>query len=112
MIEASCVPADQVAEYNPDELLDADSLSGQLRVRNWRAGDRFWPVHTKSPKKIKELLQERHLTQLERALWPVVVSRNQIVWVRGFATHAKFAAKPGRSGVLLRDRPWSEGDES
>ncbi|HXJ86042.1 MAG TPA: tRNA lysidine(34) synthetase TilS [Candidatus Binatia bacterium] len=112
VIEACRIPADQVAEYNPDELLDADSLPGQLRVRNWHAGDRFWPAHTKSPKKIKELLQERHLTQPERTLWPVVVRGDQIVWVRRFATHAEYGVKPGCSGVLLRDRPWSEADET
>ncbi|HTT20631.1 MAG TPA: tRNA lysidine(34) synthetase TilS [Candidatus Sulfotelmatobacter sp.] len=112
VIEAYRIPADQVAEYNPDELLDADSLPGLLRVRNWHAGDRFWPAHTRSPKKIKELLQERHLTQPERTLWPVVVSGDQIVWVRGFATHAKYGLRPGCRGLLLRDRPWSEGDET
>ncbi len=30
-------------------------------VRNWRSGERFWPLHTKEPKKIKELLQDRHI---------------------------------------------------
>ena len=108
-IEARCIPADQVGEYNADELLDLDSLSGQLRVRNWRAGDRFWPAHTKSPRKIKELLQERHVGQPERALWPVVVHDNEIVWVRGFAAHARYVAKPGCRGVLFRDRTRFKG---
>ena len=85
--KCSASPADGQAGYNPDHLLDADSLPGPLRVRNWRPGDRFWPAHTKSPKKIKELLQERHVAQPERRLWPVVVSGDEIVWVRGFPVH-------------------------
>jgi tRNA(Ile)-lysidine synthetase-like protein len=72
-------------------------------VRNWRAGDRFWPAHTKSPKKIKELLAERHLAQPERTLWPVVLCGDQIVWVRGFPTHAKLGAKPGRKAVFITE---------
>ena len=91
--------------YNPEQLLDADSLRGPLKVRNWRAGDRFWPAHTKSPKKIKELLQEQHVAQPQRRLWPVVVSGNEIVWVRGFKPPARLQAKPGGAAVLIVETP-------
>ena len=100
-IEARRVRTEEGAGYNPEQLLDADSLPGPLRVRNWRAGDRFWPNHTKSPKKIKELLQERHVAQPERKLWPVLTSGNEIVWLRGFPAPAQFRAKPGREAVLI-----------
>jgi tRNA(Ile)-lysidine synthetase-like protein len=70
--------------YNPDQLLNPALSQQQLRVRNWRAGDRFWPAHTREPRKIKELLQKRHLIGTERKLWPVVLSGEEIVWVRGF----------------------------
>jgi tRNA(Ile)-lysidine synthetase-like protein len=102
-IEARAIPAGADAGYNPDHLLDAESLPGPFRVRNWRPGDRFWPAHTKSPKKIKELLQEHHVTQLERKSWPVVDSGDEIVWLRGFPTPAKYRAKPGRASVLIVD---------
>jgi tRNA(Ile)-lysidine synthase len=104
-IEARPIPAGADAGYNPDHLLDAASLPGPFRVRNWRPGDRFWPAHTKSPKKIKELLQERHVPQPERKLWPVVVSRDQLVWMKGFPVPAKHRAKPGRAAVLIVDEP-------
>jgi tRNA(Ile)-lysidine synthase len=104
-IEVLHVPADAQAGYNLDHLLDADSLPGPLRVRNWRPGDRFWPAHTKSPKKIKELLQERHVAQEERRLWPVVVSGDEIVWVRGFPRATKFRADPARAAILIVDEP-------
>jgi tRNA(Ile)-lysidine synthase len=102
------IPADGQPGYNPDHLLDAESLPGPLRVRNWRPGDRFWPAHTKSPKKIKELLQEVHAAQPERRFWPVVVSGNEIVWVRGFLAPAKFRAKPGRAALLIVDAPLAD----
>ncbi len=100
-IEARRVPAGADAGYNPDHLLDADSLTGPLKVRNWRAGDRFRPRHTKSPKKIKELFQELHVPQAERKLWPLVLSGAEIVWVRGFAVAAQFCAKPGRDAIVI-----------
>ena len=112
VIETRRAPADQLAEYNPDQLLDADSLPGPLRVRNWRAGDRFWPAHTKSPKKIKELLQERHLAQPERSLWPVVLSGDEIVWVRGFNTHTNHGAKAGHDAILIAERSGATVEET
>jgi len=102
------ISADQQAGYNPDHLLDAESVPGPLRVRNWRPGDRFWPAHTKSPKKIKELLQEHHVAHPERRFWPVVVSGDEIVWVRGFLAPAKLRAKPGRVALLIVDAPFAD----
>jgi tRNA(Ile)-lysidine synthase len=87
--------------YNPDHLLDAELLPKSLSVRNWRAGDRYWPAHTKSPKKVKELLQERHVAQAERAVWPVVVSGDEIIWMRGFAVPARLRARAGRAAVWI-----------
>jgi tRNA(Ile)-lysidine synthetase-like protein len=76
-------------------------------VRNWRPGDRFWPAHTKAPKKIKELLQERRVAQPGRRLWPVAVSRDEIVWMRGFPVPAALLAKAGQEAVLIREIPWA-----
>jgi tRNA(Ile)-lysidine synthase len=111
LVTAQVAPEARVAEYNPQELLRADWLPRQLIVRNWRAGDRFWPAHTKSPKKIKELLQERHIAhhvgQQERRLWPVAVSGSEIVWMRGFPVPARLRATTGQEAVLIREMPWA-----
>jgi tRNA(Ile)-lysidine synthase len=104
-IEVQFIPAAQAEGYNPDRLLDADSLPGLLRVRNWRAGDRFWPAHSKSPKKIKELLQELHVEQPQRRSWPVVVGGDEVLWVRGFPVSAKYRAKPHAQAILVTEKP-------
>lgn len=110
VFEALRVEPDKAAGYNPERLLDAAALPDLLRVRNWRPGDRFWPAHTKSPKKIKELLQERHVAQPERALWPVVAMGEEIVWVRGLAAAARFQARPDRDAILIvEDFPADDG---
>jgi tRNA(Ile)-lysidine synthase len=100
-------PETQVAEYNPQELLRAELLPDRLMVRNWRPGDRFWPAHTKAAKKIKELLQERHVAQPERRLWPVAASGDEIVWMRGFPVPARLRAEAGQAAVLIRETPWA-----
>lgn len=97
------VPEERIAEYNPQQLLRADLLPRSLIVRNWRPGDRFWPAHTKSPKKIKELLQEQHVAQPGRRLWPVVLSGDEIVWMRGCPVPARWCAKRDQEAVLIRE---------
>jgi tRNA(Ile)-lysidine synthase len=99
--EAALVSGSAASGYNPDHMLDPALLQKELTVRNWRAGDRYWPAHSKAPKKIKELLQERKLTGLERKLWPVGVSGQEIVWVRGFPTPARLRPPDGAQRALV-----------
>ena len=88
--------------WNPSQLTD------RLVVRNWRPGDRFWPAHTKSPKKVKELLQEMHISGSARRTWPVVVSGEEIVWLRGFPPPATHQPQNLREAVMIRDLPIEE----
>jgi len=105
IIEALAVAGHSGSEkYNPEHLLDADSVSRGLTVRNWKAGERFWPAHTKEPRKIKDLLQDRHITGEDKKRWPVVASGDEIVWVRGLGARRDFQAKNGE-GVLIRESP-------
>ena len=99
--EAAIVPGDAEPGYNPDFVFDPELLQKELTVRNWRAGDRFWPAHSKAPKKIKELLQERKLAAAERRLWPVVVSGREIVWLRGFPAPARLRPRKGTKAALV-----------
>ncbi len=82
------------AGYNREMLLDATVAGTELTIRNWRPGDRFWPAHTKAPKKVKELLQRMRVTDRARALWPVAAISDRIVWVRGL---------PPAADLLLRE---------
>ena len=80
------------AKADSEDRLDISLLENSLTIRNWHAGDRFWPAHTKAPKKIKELLQERKIGGRERRLWPVIASGSDIVWLRGFAIAERYRA--------------------
>lgn len=92
--------SENLSRYNDAPRLAPDRLPPELLLRNWRPGDRFWPVHTRSAKKVKELLQERHLPAREKALWPVAVAGDQIVWMRGFPAATEFAARQDKAVVI------------
>jgi len=101
--EALLVSPGACEGYNPEDLLDPTRLEAELLVRNWRPGDRFWPAHRKAPKKIKELLEERHLRGVERKQWPVVVNGTDLVWVRGFAVPRRLRPHNGGQAVWIRE---------
>lgn len=92
--------------YNSASLLDRALLQAELIVRNWRAGDRFFPAHSRSPKKVKELLQPdclgHALAPAERKAWPVIESAGQIVWMRGFPLPEAFTYRGG-DAVLIEE---------
>ncbi len=103
---------EQKCETQPDcsdHALDP-RFAGTLIIRNWRAGDRFWPANSKAPKKVKELLQDRHITGEEKKRWPVIVSGELVVWMRGFGI--AHGARSQNGGVLIRDEAINLRDQN
>lgn len=104
VVEAIVVEnAGEWAAQFPGALLTPEIGGSSLILRNWRPGDRFWPAHTSAPKKIKELLQERHIPLPQRKLWPVLARGEEIVWLRGFPVPAALKAGPSGPAVLVRE---------
>jgi tRNA(Ile)-lysidine synthase len=52
-------------------------------LRNWRAGDRVQLRHSSSPRKVKEVLERKHVTGSGRSVWPVLELGGRIVWMKG-----------------------------
>ncbi len=95
-LEARVVDVGSVPEGERGYLLDLDRVPKEVLIRNWRAGDRFWPAHTAAARKVKELLSDRHATGAEKKLWPVAVAEGcGLVWMRGFAAPVAFRAPAG-----------------
>jgi tRNA(Ile)-lysidine synthase len=96
----------KISGYNAASLLNRTLLAPELTVRNWQAGDRFFPAYSQSPKKVKELLQPSRLgsgfSSAERRLWPVIESAGQIVWMRGYPVPRAFAIQVG-DAVLIEE---------
>jgi tRNA(Ile)-lysidine synthase len=88
----------------------SSTLAGRvLRLRNWRAGDRFHAQGRGSEKKIKELFQIYRIPPEDRALWPVVECDGDIVWVRGLPPAVKWESKAEEEfSVLLNVSPLAE----
>ncbi len=100
-IEARVVDAASVPEDGRGQLLDLERMPKEVLIRNWRAGDRYWPAHTAAAKKVRELLSDRHATGAEKKLWPVAVAAGcGLVWMRGFAVPAAFRPPAGAAKAI------------
>ncbi len=63
----------------------AEVLLGNLRLRNWRQGDRFQPFGLQGTKKLSDLLREHRITRDDRECVLVVADEESILWVVGLA---------------------------
>jgi tRNA(Ile)-lysidine synthase len=88
-------------EYNEVGCLDPQKLPHRLFLRNWQAGDHFWPLGSRKLRKLKELFGQRKIPRNQRKLWPVLESGEQIVWVRGFPPAVPVAASADSRAILI-----------
>lgn len=84
--------------------IDWELLKPPLVLRNWRPGDAYRPQGFLRSRKIRRLLQEKHISRSERAVWPVLESGGAIAWARSFPVAREFAASAKtRVGVLISE---------
>jgi tRNA(Ile)-lysidine synthase len=83
--------------------LAAAKIGAGLRIRNWRAGERFWPLGRRAPKKIKELLQK--IPAERRKLWPVAATASgELVWMLGFPPATSWAERQANApGIVIEE---------
>ena len=62
---------------------DASRISGQLRVRNWRRGDRVQPLGLSGHRKLSDIFIDRKVPLSVRQRIPVVCDEEGIIWIVG-----------------------------
>ncbi len=65
-------------------FLDLDKLTFPVMIRNRKAGDRFSPLGLRGTQSVRKFLASREKDRRKRALCPVMVSKDRIVWVIGY----------------------------
>ena len=66
-----------------EACFDCEALTQPLVVRNFRRGDRFEPLGMSGHKKVKDLFIDRKVVLPERAIAPLLVAGDEIVWIPG-----------------------------
>ncbi len=63
--------------------IDGSGLDSDLKVRPWRAGDRFRPLGLKGHKSLQDIFVDAKIARSERERIPVVTCGSEIAWVCG-----------------------------
>jgi tRNA(Ile)-lysidine synthase len=72
--------------------LDLEKLQFPLRVRGWKAGDRFTPFGMDGRStKLSDFWTNAHLPKAQRNHWPIICSGDQIAWVVGMRISQLFS---------------------
>ena len=84
-----------------EALFDADQIEGGLIVRGFRRGDRIGPLGMIGTRKVHDVFVDRKLPRERRATWPIVESRNEILWIPG-TLRSRFALVTEATRQLLQ----------
>ena len=76
------------------EFIDGDNISRDFLLREWKSGDRFFPLGMKGSKKISDFLNEQKIPSLEKKEHLVLLNENKIVWVVGLRLDNRFKITP------------------
>ena len=95
----------------------ADALTGNLRVRNWRSGDRMQPFGLDGSKKLSDLFREQRLPTTARQGVLVVEDDAGIVWAVGVARAERTRTSPTTGAavtmtVIRRDGSPKQGQDT
>jgi tRNA(Ile)-lysidine synthase len=82
------------------EYVDYDSLQGSLKVRNWRAGDRYQPLGLVGTKKLQDMLVDAGIPRRWRLRLPVMSDAAGIVWAAGARPAERVKVNSGSSRLL------------
>lgn len=81
-------------------LADYNSLQWPLTIRTPQRGDRMQPFGMKGFKLLSDLFNNAKYTALKKQQAKLVVSSNDIVWVAGLRSDARFAVTPKTTQIL------------
>ena len=89
------LPADPMEAF-----FDAACLPPGLTVRNFRNGDFFQPLGMAGHKKVKDLFMEKKLPLSVRALWPLLASAQEVLWIPGHGRSERAKLTPATASIL------------
>lgn len=92
------------------EILSSKVLEEPLRLRAWRAGDRFRPLGLRGQKKLQDFFVDAKIPREERGRVPLLVAGDRIAWVVGHRIADEFRWRGDRVACVAEVRFSEERD--
>ncbi|MDF7808917.1 tRNA lysidine(34) synthetase TilS [Pontiellaceae bacterium B12219] len=72
----------------------------EITVRNWMPGDRMAPLGMAGTRKLQDILTDLKIPKAQRKNLPVVVCRNEIIWIPGYRISRDWALKNDKTKAI------------
>ncbi len=86
------------------EFVDWEKISGQLRLRSIRPGDRFFPLNFTGQKKVSDFLTDLKVPLHRREEIPVLECDSGIIWIVGYRLDDRFKVTPKTTQLLKLEK--------
>ena len=83
-----------------DNLIDCDTINGNLILRTRNEGDKITLRKRNVTKTLKKLFIEENIPKEKRNLIPVISDDNGVVWVKGYGVNKKNAVTDMTKNIL------------
>lgn len=90
----------QLSSSKNIEYISADKLKDNFIIRNWRKGDKFYPIGMKGSKKVSDYLNDIKINSFEKKDQLVLENDGKIVWIIGQRLDDRFKLKSNSKKVL------------
>ena len=92
---------EEILDYTLNNLyLDFDKLVFPLKLRPWEDGDYFFPFGMKGKKKLSKFFKDEKLSLISKEKIWVLLSENNIIWVVGMRSDARFKVDDETKHIL------------
>jgi tRNA(Ile)-lysidine synthase len=82
------------------EFISGDKIKGAFKIRNWKTGDKFYPIGMFGTKKLSDYLTDVKINPGEKKSKLVLINNKKIVWVIGLRLDDRFKITPKTKKVL------------
>jgi len=90
---------------NDDSLvayLDAEKLSGLIRARKWKPGDRYQPMGMLGKSvKLSDFWINHKIPRIVRQSWPIFCDGENIIWIPGFQPAHQYCITESTNDVIV-----------
>ena len=83
-----------------EEIFDLESITMPVAVRGRKDGDVISPLGVSGHKKLKDLFIDKKIPRMDRDAIPIVVMKNQPIWVIGICIDNKVKVNPDTKKIL------------
>lgn len=101
-ISLSVVEGNKSIKYSKNvKYFDYEKISGDIRIRNRKTGDKFIPFGMNGRKKVKDYFIDNKIPKDLREKIPIIMDDENIIWILGYATSELYKVTDTTRKILI-----------